>query len=61
MRFLANSLFLAAALLTFGGCSTDSSGVPGAPVATTEDEFEAYDRMISQSEAEQEEENEAGQ
>jgi hypothetical protein len=49
MRILLNSIF-AAALLTVIGCQ-DTASKSGAPVATTEDEFAAYDAMIAEDQA----------
>ena len=52
MRLLLNSIF-AAALLTIVGCQ-ETASTPGAPVATTEDEFAAYDAMIAEDQAQTE-------
>ena len=51
MRILLNSVFGAALMLTIG-CQGDST--EGTPVATTEDEFAAYDAMIAEDQAQTE-------
>ena len=52
MRFFLASALLFAGFVPLVGCSTDSTGVPGEPVATSEDEFAAYDKMMMEQEAE---------
>lgn len=51
MRVLLNSVFGAALLLSVG-CQGSSN--EGTPVATTEDEFAAYDAMIAEDQAQTE-------
>jgi hypothetical protein len=49
MRLLLNSVFGTALLLAVG-CQGSASN-EGTPVATTEDEFAAYDAMIAEDQA----------
>jgi len=46
MRCFLNTAVLFAALMCVAGCQSES-----APVAETEDEFAAYDRMIAEDQA----------